>query len=233
MKTLPAAGWVCAGASALVLLSGCGSEPDPATGGAGGQQSAEGGAGGGGGQGGGGAGGDCTAFCEPAELTYDDDSLDEVAAPSETVPGGLIATRFTPPGYPATLTGARFFVALDGVPTTEFGVRVLAVDPDGEPGADLMTSPVTGYASAGDEWVSVDLSAAGVVIPEGEFFVAMEWLTPVGADFESAQFVGLDRTEPDGRTKIFFASTAKWFDMIEISPKIDRDAMIRAVVAPR
>ena len=164
------------------------------------------------------------------ELAYDDGDFEEPGAPLENAVGGMFATRFTPPVLPTTLRTARFYITSDGTPTAAFAVRILSVGSDGNPGTDLLSTPLVAQATKGEAWVDVDFAPANISV-SGDFFVAMEWQSAPGDTGDTTQFVGLDRTQPDGRSRIFFASTGQWYSFSEIGG-IDRDAMVRVVVNP-
>jgi len=192
-----------------------------------------GGVGGSGGSGGSGGGG---GYANEETLAYDDDTCDMSNGPAgDTNPGGMIAVCFTPPAYPCALRSASFFVGHGGVPTTTFGVRVFAAEGEQGPPATAITIPeTTSAASAPGTWVEVDLTGAEVTITSGDFCVAMEWLTPFGANpgNPDAQILCSDNTDPDHeRTWIYWADTPGWHLIDDIGVQVATDGMIRATVA--
>ena len=56
-------------------------------------------------------------------------------------------------------------------------MRLYAADgPAQAPGTDLLNESVVVAASAGNQWLTVDLSTYNIPAPEAGFFVAMEWI---------------------------------------------------------
>jgi hypothetical protein len=170
------------------------------------------------------------------EIIYDDNIMDGNHSPWSDQTGGQLAVVFTPEFYPAALKKVRFFVSHPGVPTAEFGVRVYSGSiEDGPDDNDLLKSEVTGSAEAvmGLEWVEVDLSDHNIQFTSGDFFVAMEWLTPPGISGDNAQFIGVDYSQPDRRSWWKTDLSSPWKRIEEIEYDIDRDVMIRATVSKK
>ena len=165
------------------------------------------------------------------EIFYDDGVPEQSNSPWSVEPGGRLAVAFTPSSYPVKLAGARFLISAGGMPKTEFRVRVYGgTAEDGPHNGDLLTGEVTASAEYINQWVDVDLSPFGIVIEEGDFFVAMEWLTAPGDDGGLAQSLGADTSRPDRRSWWKHTPGSEWVRIEEISDTGDRDLMIRAHV---
>jgi hypothetical protein len=166
------------------------------------------------------------------ELRYDDGSVDSRNSPWGDEPGGQVGVRFSPPLYPVAIERVGFFICYGSPYETEFRVRVYRGDRDGGPERDgLLAEPVTAAATAGDEWLWVDVSQAMLKIDSGDFFVCMEWLTPPGDDGSEAQMIGADETNPVDRSWWRHKSNRTWVPAGRVG-SIDRNLMIRAVVRP-
>ncbi len=166
------------------------------------------------------------------EIFYDDGIPESQHSPWYDKPGGQLAVVFTPAFYPAVLTKARFLVGINGIPTTEFRVRVFkgTVFDGPDETQDLLKSEVTASAEFGNKWVEVDLSEQNILIPSGDFCVSMEWLTPPGDHGRDAQFIGVDHSKPDGRSWWKTDSVSRWQRIEDVANVGDRDVMIRATV---
>jgi|GEM_PF-5537739 len=169
------------------------------------------------------------------EIFYDDGLPEAQHSPWWDTPGGQLAVVFTPKTYPAVLTGVRFLVGIDGVPTTEFRVRVLggSVSDGPDESRDLLGLEVRASAPFGNKWVDVDLSDRNITISGGDFCVSMEWLTPAGDHGAKAQLLGVDYSKPDRRSWWKTDSTSPWIRIEDVANVGDRDLMIRATVAGR
>ncbi len=186
-----------------------------ASGGAGGA-----GVGGAGGAGGAGAGG--SPAMESRTLAYDD-GRGAFRLPG-TAAGDTVAVRFTVPDG-STLDEAYFMVT----GAEPFGLWVLGAEAGGSPGAALYPldgSPlVVGPSPAkGINHVHVDLRSAALNV-SGDFFLAMQWLTQPGT---GTLKLGMDGSEPDGRTWIRQGDT--WSDIESLPDYPALDAIIRATV---
>jgi hypothetical protein len=168
-----------------------------------------------------------------AELFYDDGFPEGQHSPWWHEPGGQLAVVFTPAFYPAVVTEVRFLVGISGVPTTKFHVRIYGGDLSGGPDErlELIEEPLAVSAAFGNKWVQVDMSDRDVLIEEGDFCVSMEWLTPPGDYGSDAQKIGVDYTNPDGRSWWKTAAGTKWQKIEDVGNIGDRDVMIRATVA--
>jgi hypothetical protein len=165
------------------------------------------------------------------ELFYDDGEIDQRNSPWSEQAGGQIAVAFTPGSYPVTIHRVRFFVGSNGIPTKAFRVRVYPGDGSTGPvEEDLLEAEVVAAASYADQWVEVDLSTYGITVSEGDFFVAMEWITPPGNYGTRAQMLGADTSGPDRRSWWKHYPDSEWVRIEEISDSGDRDLMIRATV---
>ena len=169
---------------------------------------------------------------EGEEIFYDDGIPESQHSPWYDRPGGQLAVVFTPAFYPAVLTKVRFLVSINGIPTTEFRVRVFGgtVSDGPDETDDLLKSEVTASAEFGNKWVEVDLSSKNIIVTSGDFCVSMEWLTPPGDYGKNAQFIGVDQSKPDGRSWWKTDSVSRWERIEEIASIGDRDVMIRATV---
>lgn len=167
---------------------------------------------------------------EGEEIFYDDGLPEAQHSPWTDEAGGQLAVVFTPTFYPAALTKVRFLVGINGVPSTEFRVRVFGatVSEGPDESQDLLASEVTASAPFGNKWVEVDLSDQNIVITSGDFSVAMEWLTPPGDHGENAQFIGVDYGKSDRRSWWKTDFRSEWERIEEVANIGDRDVMIRA-----
>jgi hypothetical protein len=166
------------------------------------------------------------------ELFYDDGAIDQRNSPWSEQAGGQLAVCFTPDSYPVTVRRVRFFVGGNGIPMKAFRVHVYSGDRSAGPvEQDLLEVEIVAAASYGNQWVEVDLSSHRITIPEGDFFVAMEWLTPPGNHGMEAQLLGADTSDPSRRSWWKHRPDSDWVRIEEISDVGDRDLMIRATVA--
>ncbi len=172
---------------------------------------------------------------EGEEIAYDDGTMDGQYSPWISESGSQLAVVFTPTFYPAFLTKVRFFIGIDGIPTTKFRVRVFggtfADGPDES--RDLLKSEVMASAAFGNKWVEVDLSGQNMVIQEGDFCVSMEWLTPPGEHGEKAQRLGVDNSDSDSRSWWKTDSNSDWKRIEGVANVGDRDIMIRATISKK
>jgi hypothetical protein len=172
---------------------------------------------------------------EGNEIFYDDGTIDSQYSPWVYETGSQIGVIFSPSFYPAVLTKARFFVGMNGIPTTRFRVRVfggtVAAGPDEND--DFLESHVTASAPFGNKWIDVDLSTQNIIITSGDFCVAMEWLTPPGDRGESAQCLGADNSDPDARSWWKADSRSDWIRIDDVANVGDRDIMIRATISKK
>lgn len=122
----------------------------------------------------------------PYEIILDDGEADDFFIYSHA--GSWNAVKFTPLGFPATVTGGKFYVGDGSFPGpflgTEFGVAVFDDDGiNGLPGTMLDSAGVTVNNSG---WVDMDWLNA--VITEGSFYLAMyqsgntPFAAPIGID---------------------------------------------------
>ena len=165
------------------------------------------------------------------ELFYDDGEIDQRNSPWSEQAGGQVAVAFTPDSYPVTIQKVRFYIGSNGIPTKAFRVRIYPGDRmTGPVEQDLLEVKVMAVASYADQWVEINLSEYGITVPEGDFFVAMEWLTPPGNYGTRAQMLGADTSEPDRRSWWKHYPDSDWVRIEKISDSGDRDLMIRATV---
>jgi hypothetical protein len=169
------------------------------------------------------------------EIFYDDGLPEGQHSPWTDETGGQLAVVFTPGFYPAVLARVRFLVGINGIPSTEFRVRVFAatVSEGPDESQDLLASKITASAPFGNRWVEVDLSDQNIIISSGDFSVAMEWLTPPGNHGENAQFIGVDYSNPDKRSWWKTDFRSQWVRIEEVANVGDRDVMIRATIVKK
>jgi hypothetical protein len=155
----------------------------------------------------------------PYEMLYDDGTPENSVAWS--LPGNMNAVKFSPQGYPATISGARFYIG-DGVAGSSIGTtltaEVYSADVSGLPGILLDSASVT-ISVAG--WVEVaDLNA---MITGGDFFIVMVQNEPS----PDCPYLGVDETLPTAYMSYSrdINSGGGWV----ISPY--QDFMIRAIVS--
>ncbi len=166
------------------------------------------------------------------EIFYDDGLPESQHSPWWDKPGGQLAVVFTPTFHPAVLTKVRFLVSINGIPTTEFRVRVFGgtVSEGPDESHDFLKPEVTASAEFGNKWVEVDLSDQNIIITSGDFYVSMEWITPPGDYGRDAQFIGVDYSKPEGRSWWKTDSVSRWERIEEVGNVGDRNVMIRATV---
>ena len=163
-------------------------------------------------------------------LKYDDGTHEGGCSPWSDEVGSEIAVRFTPLSYPVKLEQVQFFVGSAGIPATSFEVRIYDDGNGSSPGDRLDTGGITGVASEGNEWVTVDVSYRNISITDGDFFVSMYWSTAPGGTGADAQFLGHDFSAPiDNRTMVKYGASGAWKARNSESGCY-ADAMIRAVV---
>ena len=128
----------------------------------------------------------------PYEILYDDGTAENFAAWAQ--PGNMNAVKFTPMGYPAVVTGGRFFIGDGSFPVggtvmgAAFGVSVKKDDgPGGMPGTTLDSIPAT-VTNFG--WVTVE--GLNAVITSGNFYLVMTQ----GSVAPNCAPIGVDQTPP-------------------------------------
>jgi hypothetical protein len=128
----------------------------------------------------------------PYEILYDDGSAENFAAWAQ--PGNMNAVKFTPMGYPSTVTGGKFYVGDGNFPVggnimgAPFMVAVKDDNgPGGMPGTTLDSVPasVTNYG-----WVVVE--GLNAEITSGNFYLVMVQGSPA----PNCAPVGVDQTPP-------------------------------------
>ena len=172
-----------------------------------------------------------TSGLAEVELFYDDGEIDQRNSPWSERAGGQLAVAFTPAAYPVSIGKVSFYVGANGIPTKAFHVRVYSGDRvNGPHEQDLLDVEIVASADHANQWVVIDMTVYGITITEGDFFVAMEWLTPPGNYGTRAQMLGADTTDPDRRSWWKHNPDSDWVRIEEISDTGDRDLMIRATV---
>lgn len=134
----------------------------------------------------------CTvSWCPPAgpyEMLYDDGTPENYAA--WEFAGNRYAVKFTPEGYPATITGAKFFIANGPFGTavgSSFVALVCKPDAAGMPGQVIDSVPVSVYSTG---WLSI--TGMSATITSGDFFIVMVQSEPA----PECPYLGVDETLP-------------------------------------
>lgn len=169
------------------------------------------------------------------ELAYDDGFANGKFAPGVGI-GSMAAVRFSPP-QGARLTGASFWE--EELVRTPFNVHLLAADSNGAPGKELRPAirvEPSWPEGATNGWLDVDLEQANLH-PEGDFFIAMEWLTDphpeMGPGRMTAQSLGYDTAAPHTRSWMRPANANSWMRVNKVAPE-NIDLMVHAwVQAPK
>ena len=158
----------------------------------------------------------------PYAIIYDDNSAEEYAAWIQ--PGGAVAVKFTPAGYPAIVTGGSVYVGDGYFPEggnwlgTQMSVGVIDDDgTNGMPGT-VLDSIVVDVDQFG--WITFN-NAFYSMFMEGDFYIAM-WQLGVAPD---AAPIGIDTDFPTVYRSYAKQAGGSWFT----SPY--QDYMIRAEVS--
>jgi hypothetical protein len=165
----------------------------------------------------------CTvSWCPPAgpyEMLYDDGTPENYAA--WEFAGNRYAVKFTPEGYPATITGAKFFIG-DGPNGNAMGSSFVALvckpDAAGLPGQVIDSVPVSVYSTG---WLSI--TGMNATITSGDFFIVMVQSEPA----PDCPYLGVDETLPT-------VSNSYSMDVVnggEWQLSAYQDFMIRAIVS--
>ncbi len=144
------------------------------------------------------------------ELLYDDGIQDNFTVWSAQ--GNMNALRFTPPGYPARVTGGLIHIGtwanypLGSNPLVSFQVRLFdATGPSGCPGNSL-SEPVT-VTPAAPGWIEFTLPSP-VGIGSGSFYIAMVQ----GGNAPQAAGIAIDESTPQWRSwSRFVTGGSAWF----------------------
>ena len=157
----------------------------------------------------------------PYTIIYDDGSAEDFAA--WVAPGGAVAVKFSPAGYPASVIGGKVYVGDGFFPEggnwlgTDIAVGVADDDgTNGMPGTiiDSLVVTVNNYG-----WVDFGLSGSTFV--EGDFYLVM-WQLGVAPDVAP---IGIDTDQPTVYRSYAMQAGGDWF----FSPY--QDYMIRASVS--
>jgi len=156
------------------------------------------------------------------EIIYDDGGAEDYVM--WVLPGGgKSAVRFTPAGYPATVSGGRLYVGNGDFPVgadflgTDMAVGILDDDgPDGMPGTVLDSIIVTV-----NNYYWVDFNGFNATFEEGDFYIVM-W--QLGIPPQAAP-LGIDEELPTVYRSYAAAAGSDW----TVSPY--QDFMIRATVS--
>jgi len=158
----------------------------------------------------------------PIVIYYDDGTAEDYLA--WVYPGGFVAVRFTPPGYPVKVTGGQLYVGDGTFPVggywlgSDFAICLFDDDGiDNMPGTllDSVVVPINNY-----EWIVFD-SIFDYDFYEGDFYIAMmQTHTP-----PNCAPIGVDMTSPTVyRSYARINDTTDW----QVSPY--QDFMIRAFI---
>jgi hypothetical protein len=154
----------------------------------------------------------------PIEFNWDDGSWEDMFA--WAAPGGMVAVKYSPAGYPFQIIGGALNVGDGSFPIgANFlgnNMRILIFDDDGPgnlPGTilDSLTVTVDNY-----EWVYFDRLDA--TIEEGDFYIGMKQLN----DAPSTPPVGVDTDVPTVYKSYTKNPSGEW------QPSVYNDFMIRA-----
>jgi hypothetical protein len=134
----------------------------------------------------------CTvSWCPPAsvqEMIFDDGTAENYTA--WQFAGNKYAVKFTPQGYPAKISGAKFMIG-DGpygvTVGTPFQVLVCKADAEGLPGETIDSVPAM-VNNLG--WMTVN--GLNATITSGDFFIVMEQ----GSPSPNCAYLGVDETLP-------------------------------------
>ena len=157
----------------------------------------------------------------PYEISYDDGTANDFVTWS--APGNATAVKFTPAGYPATVTGGRMFVGDGTFPDganflgSQFAIGVLDDDgPNGMPGTvlDSIVVDVNNY-----NWVQFE--GMNATIADGDFYLVMWQLTFA----PNAAPIGVDNDLPTAYRSYVKYGANDWM----VSPY--QDLMLRAIVS--
>jgi len=153
------------------------------------------------------------------EILYDDGSTEDYTNWSS--PGGMVAVRFLPEGYPATITGGRIDVGDGSFPVggnflgTEVKISILDDDgPGGLPGTVLDSAILTVNTYG---WVDFS-NAFNSIIEDGDFYLAMTQLGPP----ENSAPIGANMDQPLALHSYEKAPGGSWMH------NVNQDYMIRA-----
>jgi len=155
------------------------------------------------------------------EILYDDGVFENMVA--WQTEGSYNALKFTPDGYPCTIHYGSINIGDGSYPAggdvlQEFTIAVFDDDgEDGMPGTKLAEVDITPTVVG---WILWDISDRPVVIPSGDFYVAMEQ----GGNFPNCAPIAVDETNPVFRSYQKYG-TGAWF------ASAYNDFMIRAVVS--
>ena len=158
------------------------------------------------------------------EIAYDDGEADYGWAWNTS--GGAFAVRFTPSSYPVSLQTARIYLQT-GWPDSDHELFALDIyDDDGAVGAPGTLLGTVNTTAANWGWWDVDISALGITVSSGDFYIAYWQLS----DSPDCEALGGAYDDPDGRSWVWFG--VAW-SRVEDPPMNDPlDWMIRCVVGP-
>jgi hypothetical protein len=143
------------------------------------------------------------------ELLYDDGTMDDFTV--WTAEGNMNGVKFTPVGYPATVTGGKINIGTPAnypagsTPFVPFQVSVYdASGPGGKPGI-VIAGPVD-VLPGNFGWVSFSIPS-GPTINNGSFYLVMIQ----GGNYPNAAGLAIDETYPQSRSFSCVASGNFWF----------------------
>ena len=155
----------------------------------------------------------------PYEILYDDGEAEELVL--WAFAGNENAVRFTPPGYPATVTGGRLFVGDGSFPAGNwFGSEfaILVYDDDGTDGLPGTRLDSIGVLVNNFGWV--EFWGTNATVYDGDFYLSMVQLNPA----PNAAPLGVDYTTPTVYRSYSKISGTEWI------LSVYQDFMIRAYV---
>ncbi|RKY55107.1 MAG: hypothetical protein DRP93_04015, partial [Candidatus Neomarinimicrobiota bacterium] len=157
----------------------------------------------------------------PYTIIYDDGSAEDYAA--WIAPGGGVAVKFSPAGYPASVIGGKVYVGEgffpEGGSWLGTGIAIGVLDDDGTNGMPGTIIDSVGVTVNNYGWVSFGLS--GSTITDGDFYLVM-WQLGVAPDVAP---IGIDTDQPTVYRSYAMQAGGDWF----FSPY--QDYMIRANVS--
>jgi len=134
----------------------------------------------------------------PYELIYDDGIQDDFTV--WATQGNMNAVRFTPVGYPVTLTGGSVNIGTaanyppGSTPLVPFQIKIFDASGPGDSPGNLIAGPFDVIPTALG-WVEFQLSSS-VTITGGSFFIAMVQ----GGNAPNASGMAIDQTNPQFRS---------------------------------
>jgi hypothetical protein len=136
------------------------------------------------------------------EIAYDDGISNQSVAPMTNEKDAAVAVLFTI-SEQIILKKIKVYITNNAQPITPFRIKLLSVRENGMPGNSILSDEIIASANRGNEWVITDVEKYHVIVNK-DFFVSVEWITPVGTDGKNAQFIGYSFQNPTDRSWVFF-----------------------------